>query len=103
MTVRSPDAARPQTAARTQVAGVVNDGRMAAAESVVGLKKGWLHGGSEHPRPSHLQAQADYLDNPIPLDEDFVVGGIHMSAPGADDAPIEEVANCTCVVVFSMS
>ena len=94
-------AARPMTAARTQVAGLVNDGRMASANKVKGLKKAWLHGGSADPRPAHLEAQSKYLNSPIPLDEKFEVNGVEMDAPGDANAPIEEVANCTCMVVFS--
>lgn len=94
-------AARPMTAARTQVSGIVNDGRMAAANRVKGLKKGWLHGGSADPRPEHLEAQTRYLNNPIPLDEKFVVNGVDMDAPGDANAPVGEVANCTCMVVFT--
>ena len=94
------DKARPQTAARTQVAGVVNDGRLLAAKEVGGLKKGWLHGGSEEPRPEHLAAQSQYLDNPIGLDEKFTVNGHQCDSPGDASLPVGEVANCTCMVVF---
>jgi hypothetical protein len=97
------DSARPQTAANTQMTGLVNDGRMAAAQSAGGLVKGWLHGGSEHPRPDHLAAQAKYLNSPIPLNEPFTIpgSGAQCQAPGDADLPIGEVANCTCMAVFT--
>lgn len=97
------DKVRPQTAARTQTAGIVNDGRMASARSAGNLRKGWLHGGSSEPRPAHLAAQAKYLNEPIGLDEKFDIGGVEMDAPGDTSAPIGEVANCTCMVVFSQT
>ena len=93
-------AARPMLAARTQLAGIVNDGQMAAARSAGNLMKSWLHGGSNEPRAGHLRAQTDYVRNPIGLDEKFVVNGFECDAPGDAGLPVEEVANCTCMVVF---
>lgn len=92
--------ARPQTAARTQINGLVNDGRMAAANKVKGLKKAWLHGGSAEAREAHLSAAARYQAQPIPLNEKFEVNGIAMDAPGDASAPVGEVANCSCMVIF---
>lgn len=91
---------RSQTAAMTQTTGLVNDGKMIAANDVGGLLKGWLHGGSKDARPAHLAAQAQYLDNPIPLDEPFVVNGFECNAPGDESLPPEEVCNCSCMVTF---
>lgn len=93
-------AARPMTAARTQVAGAVNDGRMAAAKAVGGLRKAWLHGGSAEPRSGHLDAQERYMAAPIGMDEKFRVNGFECDAPGDSALPVGEVANCTCMVVF---
>jgi len=92
---------RAQTAARTQTAGIVNDGRLLAAEEVGGLKKGWLHGGSKEARPSHLAAQAKYLNEPIGLSEKFTLeSGQSCDAPGDADLTVDETANCSCMVVF---
>lgn len=93
-------ASRPMTAARTQTAGIVNEGRMIAAKQVGGLKKAWLHGSPNEPRPAHLEAQERYLAEPIGLDEKFEVNGIACDAPGSTELPVEEVANCTCTVLF---
>jgi len=95
------EAFRPATAARTQVSGLVNEGRMLAANEVGGLLKGWLHGGSKEPRAEHIQAQETYLASPIPLDQPFIVAGYECDAPGSTELPVEEVANCSCMVVFS--
>jgi len=93
-------AARPLTAARTQTAGIVNDGRMLAAREVGGLRKGWLQGSSEEPRPAHAAATSKYQANPIGLDESFEINGHAMDAPGDASAPASETANCTCMVTF---
>lgn len=93
--------ARPLAAARTQVAGAVNDGRLAAAQAVGGLKKAWLHGGSAEPREAHLAAQAAYMANPIGLDEKFKVNGYECDAPGDTALPAGEVINCSCMVIFT--
>jgi hypothetical protein len=96
------DKVRPQTAARTQTAGCVNDGLMAAARDVGGVRKFWIHGGSRDPRPEHEAAAARYdEEHAIPLDEDFEVGGERMSAPGDAAADISQTANCSCVVGFT--
>lgn len=94
-------AARPLAAARTQVAGAVNDGRLAAAQEVGNLKKAWLHGGSAEPREAHLDAQERYMATPIPLDEKFRVNGYECDAPGDSSLPAGEVINCSCMVVFT--
>jgi len=94
------DKHRPMTAARTQTTGIVNDGRMLAAREVGGLKKGWLHGGSAEARPEHVAAQTHYLEEPIGLDEQFIVNGYACDAPGDSTLPVGETANCTCMVSF---
>lgn len=91
---------RPQTAAMTQTTGIINDARMERAKAVGGLRKGWLHGNPNEAREDHLAAEAKYLAEPIPVNEKFVVGGFDMDAPGDANAPIEQTANCTCMVVF---
>lgn len=93
-------AARAELAARTQTTGIVNDGLMIAAREAGGIKKVWIHGNPKEPRASHLAAQAKYMAAPIDVDEPFEIDGVEMQAPGDADAPIEETANCTCVVGF---
>lgn len=93
--------ARPKTAARTQVAGIVNDGELMAAQDVGGLKKYWIHGSPDEPRPEHVEAARTYdAAHAIGLDEEFVVGGERMSAPGDANADVGQTANCTCGVGF---
>lgn len=91
--------ARPQTAARTQMAGLVNDGQMAAAREAGDLRKIWIHGNPEESRPQHEEAERRYAGG-IGLDEPFVINGSAMDAPGDASAPVGETANCTCMVGF---
>ena len=98
------DSVRPMTAAQTQVAGCVNDGRMLAARDVGGLEKYWIHGHPQNPdaaRPSHVAAAETYsAENAIALDDKFVVDGEEMDAPGDSNASAGNVCNCTCSVGF---
>ena len=92
---------RPLTAARTQTAGLVNEGELIAAKEAGGLLKYWIHGSPKDPRESHVKAAADYgPDNAIGLEDDFVVDGEHMQQPGDSNADIKNVANCTCSLGF---
>jgi hypothetical protein len=94
------DSARAMTAARTQTAGIVNEGRMLAARDAGGLRKTWVHGNPKEPREAHVAAAEYYQAHPIGMDEMFEVNGVRMDAPGDSSAPPEEVCNCTCSVGF---
>jgi hypothetical protein len=93
-------AVRPMTAAATQTSGLVNQGQHMAALEVGGLEKFWIHGNPNEPRDAHLDAALRYQDNPIGLEEPFVVNGVEMMYPGDPEAPAGEVCNCTCVVGY---
>ncbi len=96
------DRARPMTAARTQTAGIVNDGQLAAAKAVGGLKKFWIHGSPEEPRESHVRAAREYdAAHAIALDDTFLVDGERMDAPGDPSADVSNTANCTCFLGFT--
>lgn len=91
--------ARPQTAARTQVNGIVNESRLMAAEEVGGLLKVWNHGSPDEPRPSHVAAAKQYADG-IPLQDKFTLGAYECDAPGDATLPASEVCNCGCYLTF---
>ncbi|MDD5705425.1 MAG: phage portal protein [Kiritimatiellae bacterium] len=91
--------ARPQTAARTQVNGIVNESRLMAADEIGGLLKVWNHGSPDEPRPDHVAAAQTYAAG-IPLDQKFKLGAYECDAPGAATLPADEVCNCTCFVTF---
>lgn len=97
--------ARPQVAAMAQTNGIVNESRMMAAKEVGGLRKGWLHGNSDQPRPGHISAQERYLNQPIDIDQPFVLQGAdgqtyECQQPGDSSLPAGEVCGCTCTAVF---
>lgn len=96
------DAHRPLTAARTETAGIVNEGQLQAAKEVGGLKKIWIHGSPKEAREAHVAAEQAYAGG-IGLDEKFEVNGLECDAPGDASLPPEEVCNCTCMLGFLKS
>lgn len=62
-------------------------------ESVVG--KRWVAHHDERTRHSHLAANGQT----VAIDDPFIVGGAALAFPGDPSAPMEEVANCRCVMV----
>ena len=61
--------------------------------------KAWLSSHGPHVREAHAQAEADYIDSPIPIDEPFEVMGEQLMFPGDDSlgASLENIINCQCV------
>ena len=99
------DAPRSLLIAQAQTAGIVNEGRMIAANEAGGLLKGWLHGGSAEPRPGHVRADQLYMAAPIPLNQKFEFQGgdgelYTCDQPGDSSLPASEVCNCSCMVTF---
>lgn len=72
-------AARAEAITRTELTRVQNIARhtqqIEAMQVVPGLLKRWLATGDNRTRASHLQAHLDYMANPIPVDQPFIVGG----------------------------
>ncbi len=61
------------------------------------LRKQWVHAGHPiRPRETHVAAGEYYADNPIPVDEPFIVGGVELMYPRDESAPLEETMNCGC-------
>lgn len=99
---------RGEIIARTELTGATNGAGLAAARTVTaasppgtGLVKAWLSAGDDRVRDDHQAADDDYSDNPIPLDQPFIVGGYPMDHPGDPSGPPEEVINCRCTVVYT--
>jgi hypothetical protein len=59
--------------------------------------KAWRTQGDTSVRPTHQQAE---FQQPIPLDQPFLVGGAHLRYPGDSSGPPEEVINCRCWETF---
>lgn len=90
--------------ARTELAGAVNGGSLAATQIVqevtgVGYRKEWLTAdGAKYPR----HADYDGLDGQVQnLEDPFDVGGVQMMHPADPDGPPEEVCNCRCTMAYT--
>jgi len=104
--------ARAETIARTEVNGVFNVTSEAAIENLnkaapqLRLVKSWFDSDDELVRETHADAAARYAiggaTGPIPVDEDFEVGGFAAAMPHDPRLPASERVNCRCRVV-SMS
>lgn len=94
---------RSEMIARTEMAGLVNGGDVAATrivseETGVAYEKQWLvGGGAEYPRHELY----DGLDGQtVGLEEYFDVGGDQLAYPGDPDGSPEETINCRCTVIM---
>lgn len=89
--------------ARTELAGAVNGGSLAATQVVqdatgVGYQKRWLTaGGAKYPRHDDY----DGLDGQtVGLNDYFDVGGSALQHPGDPDGPPDEICNCRCTMSY---
>lgn len=81
--------------ARTESTAVYN---MAVIERLVGMgytTKMWVAHHDGRTRPTHLEADRQQA----PILGDFRVGGFALVMPGDPTAPLQETANCRCVLV----
>jgi len=61
--------------------------------------KGWLSSHGPTVREAHAQAEADYADSPIPLDDPFIVDGEELMYPGDEAGSPGNVINCHCIQI----
>lgn len=87
-------AARAETITRTELIRVFNMAHQEQASTVPGLQKRWLATLDNRTRETHVQAHLDYFDNPIPVDQPFIVGGESLMYPGDPSGSAEETVNC---------
>jgi len=88
---------RARLVANNVVTFGLNEGQMIEA-SKTGLRyKVWLSQQDAKVRATHTHADGQAR----PLFDPFVVGGHLMMHPGSLTAPIEEVANCRCTMLFT--
>lgn len=59
--------------------------------------KSWLSSHGPNVREAHAQAESDYADSPIPIDEPFIVDGEELMYPGDDAGSPGNVINCHCI------
>jgi hypothetical protein len=85
--------------ARTEV-GIAYETARDQASRDAGIEfKAWLSSHGPNVREAHAQAEEDYIDDPIGIDEPFVVMGEQLMFPGDDSlgASLENIINCMCV------
>lgn len=96
--------ARATLIARTELAGAVNGGSLAAVQIVeaatgAGMSKVWLTAaGAPHPRHEDYEGLNGQT---APLDGYFHVGDSELQYPGDPDGDPGEVINCRCAIVYS--
>ena len=85
--------------AMTEVNTAYNTARDLAMNEAGIEYKAWLSSHGPTVREGHAQAEEDYIDNPIPLDEPFVVDGEELMFPGDDSlgASLGNLINCQCI------
>jgi len=85
--------------AQTEVNLAYNDARHQAMSDAGIEYKAWLSSHGPNVRPAHAMAEMDYVDDPIPLDEPFNVGGEKLMFPGDDSlgASPGNIINCQCI------
>lgn len=85
--------------ARTEVNIAYNTARHQAMADVGIEYKAWLSSHGPNVREGHAQAESDYLDAPIALDEPFEVDGEQLMFPGDDSlgASLGNIINCQCI------
>lgn len=90
---------RAERIARTEVVGASNGGAFHAYGQNGIRWKAWLAAIDERTRPTHLEAHGRYAENPIPMEEPFVVGGVKLLYPGDPSGTPEEIINCRCTIL----
>lgn len=100
MAERMP-AYRVEMIARTETHGAMSAANHSFFKRTGATHKEWFATADDRTRESHLVAWDRYSEGgtpgPIPIDEDFIVGGAVMRYPGDKSAPLREFINCRCV------
>lgn len=86
--------------ARTAMTGAQNAGRIERLHDTqqmgIRVKKKWLAAHDARVRDTHAYLDGQERD----VDEDFVVGDMHIAYPGDPLAPPELVYNCRCTMIY---
>ncbi len=88
--------ARAETIATTETNIATNAGRFEGMKEAGAERKGWQATNLEGVRPEHLQAELDYQDEGVPIDEPFIVAGEELMHPGDPSGSAGNVINCRC-------
>lgn len=91
---------RAERVARTEVVGASNAGALEQMEvAELEATKEWLATNDQRTRVTHRDVDGQVVD----LNENFIVGGFPMSRPGDPIAPVQELVNCRCTMVFDVA
>jgi len=83
--------------ALTEGAKVENFGELEGYKQTEFIEfKGWLCSFLELSRDAHIEADAKYRDDPIPLNQSFEVGGELLDFPGDSTGSPGNIINCHC-------
>lgn len=86
-----------RTEVHTAAVNAVNETMLDAGMSMM---KMWSSARDERTRIDHSEADAFYSDNPISLEEAFVVGGDILNFPGDPNGSPGNIINCGCIVLY---
>lgn len=89
---------RAERIARTEIISAANAGSLEGYRQAGVKRKSWLAALDERTRETHVAAHQRYQANPIPVDQDFEVGGASGPAPGSINDPAESI-NCRCTLI----
>lgn len=89
---------------RTETTASANFGIQLSASDIYGddnLVKEWIASDGSRTRDTHRTASNQYSNNPIPMNEPYLVGGSKMMFPSDTSlgARAKEVVNCRCVSI----
>lgn len=89
---------------RTETTASANFGIQLSASDIYGddvLVKEWIASAGGRTRDTHRTADITYGNNPIPVNEPYIVGGSRMMFPSDTQlgATAKEVVNCRCVSI----
>ena len=89
---------------RTETTASANFGIQLSASDIYGddvLVKEWIATDGSRTRDTHRSADARYGNEPIPVNEPYIVGGSRMMFPSDTQlgASAKEVVNCRCVSI----
>jgi phage portal protein, HK97 family len=92
-------AAKSRLWAITETTKIDNFGQLEGYKESGVEKKGWLCSMIPTSRPEHIEADEKYSQQPIRLDEDFIIGSSLMAHPGDPRGGPEQVCNCYCTLL----
>lgn len=96
--------ARAERISRTEILRASSVARKIRQNEIVELNpeavKAWIHSGNANGRPSHMAAEAEYKNNPIPPNQPYFVGGEQGQYPRDLSFSAKNTVNCGCMSIL---